>query len=194
LWLTSSTPLGLPQVGRGSAQSGPPLDITSERIAAIEGMSGYAHAFDGWHYPHDWDAETMFGAQHLPPVFQGAIDATGAALDAFLERGRRDGFRLVIMTNELVSRETRDEIIERETGNRGLERGFFVRIKRLADERGIPVVDLTDYETKHGIDAVTARWDHDLHWNPYGHKVAASALIEEFEAHRDWLPPSGTPR
>lgn len=188
-WLASATPLRFPRLGAPIQQKGPALDVTSERIAAIERIPGYEHSFDGWNYPRDWDASSMFAAKHLAPVFHDAVEATGAALDAFVARGRRDGFRLVIFTTELVSRNVSNPEIERETGNPGIERGYLVRIKQLADQRGIPVVEFAGFAEKHGIDPARTHWDHDLHWNPLGHKMAAEALLEAFEAHPEWLEP-----
>ncbi len=82
-----------------------------------------------------------------------------------------------------------DPEIEKKTGNHGIERGRFVRFKQLADERGIPVVDMRDYLDRKKIDPQSVKWAHDGHWNPTGHRLAADTLLEAFKAHPEWLKP-----
>ena len=43
---------------------------------------------------------------------------------------------------------------------------------------GIPVISQDDYLTAHGRSFQDVRWDHDGHWNPAGHRLAAQAVLE----------------
>ena len=114
----------------------------------------------------------MFAQPDLPPVFNDALLATGHALDEFTLRGRADGFHLVIFTSASMSTEGQDRIA-------------FLRLKKLASDGGIDLVDQYDFITSIGHDVHEATFKHDPHWNALGHRWAAEALLEYFQTHRN---------
>ena len=95
--------------------------------------------------------------------FQNVLHFTSFALDQFKERVERDGASLAILTSHTMSRHGAED-----------------RLKALAKERGIPLISQYDYIIRHGR-RKDARWTHDAHWNPTGHRWAAEALFEWFE-------------
>ena len=54
----------------------------------------------------------------------------------------------------------------------------FERLKRIADGLGIDVVSQYDHIVRVGGQLGDARWPHDAHWSPTGHRWAAEALFE----------------
>lgn len=147
-------------------------------IRAIEALPGYPRVFDGWRYPEDLDFDTMFFADALPPVFAEAEAMTGFAFDEFLARGRRDGFRLLILASSSLSTQHEDAY-----GRKMVERGYRDRVARLAAARGIPVVDQYDYMVAHGGKRGQEHFSRDGHWSPQGHRWAAEALVEYILKH-----------
>jgi hypothetical protein len=89
-----------------------------------------------------------------------------------------------------MSENPEKEPLERELGNPIIDRGRCVRFKQLSDELGIPVVDMRQYMDKEHIDPKSVRFPLDRHWNSAGHKIAATALLEAFVEHPDWLRPN----
>ena len=106
---------------------------------------------------------SVFGRKDLPPIFEEALEFTAFALDQFKERAERDGVSLVILSTMTM-------------GTHG--DWNFERMKALAQERGIPVIDQANYILQQGDQPRDARWKHDSHWNPLGHQWAAEALLE----------------
>lgn len=47
----------------------------------------------------------------------------------------------------------------------------------------IPIISQDDYLTAHGLSFQDVRWDHDGHWNPAGHRLAAQAVLEWLRAN-----------
>ena len=100
------------------------------------------------------------------PVFQDALDFTAFALDEFKARADRDGAALVVLTTYSIgSRNSR----------------AFVVLDDLARARGIPVLNQHDHIVRAGADPRDARWPHDGHWSPAGHRWAAEMLVEHLE-------------
>ena len=97
-----------------------------------------------------------------------SLEATAFALDRFKKYTSRDGASLAILTSHTI-------------GRRG-ER-MFDRLRAIADERGIPVIDQYDYIIRKGGRIEDAHWTHDEHWNVTGHRWAAEALFEYLEQH-----------
>lgn len=187
-WLVRAFELHFPRLAVTSAQ--PTVQQTYvTRLAAIRHLPGYEHRLDGWNFPDDWSLDDMFAMEHLAPVFEEAVEATGRSLDEFVARSRRDGFRLVaLFTNSMTDWDlSYDPVLEQKTGNRPLEHERFARFKHLTDARGIPVVDFGRFLEERKIPPKSAAWPHDAHWSPRGHKLAAQALLEAFQAHPDWL-------
>jgi hypothetical protein len=186
-WLSAAIPLRFPGTAFFQREQITMAETILRRIATIRSLPGYEHSLDGWHYPDDWDAPRMFAARRLAPVFQEGVASTAAALDAFVARSKSDRFRVIILTTALVSNDISDSRVENETGNRGIERGYLVRLRQLAAQRGIPIVEFGGYPERRGVDPARTHWAHDFHWNALGHQLAAEAMVEALQEHPDWM-------
>ena len=115
-------------------------------------------------------AKTVFAAQYaadrVERLFRDALDMTGFALDQFKARADRDGVALIILATHTMR-----------VG------GVFEVMNTMAEARGIPVIDQYDYILRQGGRVEDARWTHDTHWNPTGHRWAAEALLEYLKQH-----------
>ena len=60
---------------------------------------------------------------------------------------------------------------------------MFERLSEMAATLGIPVIDQSTYMISQGVKPRVARWPHDFHWSPAGHRWAAGALLEYIEEH-----------
>ena len=134
-------------------------------------LSGAAASLSGWRHP-----QLDRGNVHLAllaarragsgpaPAYVEALELTGFALDEFAARAARDGSHLVLFQNWVFGNERQDAM------------------KALAEERGIPVVDMYRYITvTAGGNPDDADFSHDDHWSPQGHRWAAEALWEYLE-------------
>ena len=130
-------------------------------------LSGEVASLSGWRHPRmNWATSVSLGRREarragsgLAPAYAEALELTGFALDEFAARAARDGSHLVLFQDWLF----------------GAEREDAMRV--LAEERGIPVVDLYRYITvTAGGNPEGARFARDNHWNPLGHRWAAEAL------------------
>ena len=95
---------------------------------------------------------------------------TGFALDQFKARTERDGAVLAILATYRVG----------QSGDR-----VFDRLHDLAAARGIPVISQRAWIERRGEDVRDARWTHDAHWTPTGHRWAAEALLEWLTRNQD---------
>ena len=114
---------------------------------------------------------------NLPQFARDALDMTVFALDQFKARTDRDGAALVILATSGM-------------GSPGGE-GRFDGLQAMAAARGIPVVSQHDYIIRRGGRIEDARWPHDAHWSPTGHRWAAEALLEWLREHQDVCEPRG---
>ena len=105
-----------------------------------------------------------------PPFYTEALAFTAFALDEFKRRTEHDGAALVILATHEMS----------DFGG-----GVLARLNETAAERGIPVIDQGDFIRRQGAELRDARWAHDYHWNPAGHRWAAQALLEYLKRNRD---------
>ena len=110
----------------------------------------------------------VFARRDLPPFFEDALQYTRFALEQFRQRADRDGAKLVILASYTLTIH----------GN-----PLFERLSQMAATLDIPVIDQADYILRQGAGLGDARWPHDLHWNPAGHRWAAEALLEYLEEH-----------
>ena len=114
--------------------------------------------------------KTVFAAQYaadrVERLFRDALDMTGFALDQFKARADRDGVALIILATYTMRVD-----------------GAFDRMKAIAEELGIPVIDQYDYILRQGGRIEDAHWTHDPHWNPTGHRWAAEALLDYLKQH-----------
>ncbi len=109
------------------------------------------------------DHWTALRKKALSPAFREAVAFTGFALDRFKARTERDGAALAILVVHGVA----------PSGDR-----VFDRLHDLAAARGIPVISQRAWIERRGENVWDARWTHDAHWNPTGHRWAAEALLE----------------
>lgn len=98
------------------------------------------------------------------PFYAEALAYTAFALDEFKKRTHRAGAALVILATHRMSR----------------WKGGLARLKSMAAERRIPVIEQADFIRRQGATLEDANWKHDDHWSPRGHQWAAEALL-------DWL-------
>lgn len=161
--------------------AGAPIEeVLADRLNAIEKIPSYERAFEGWRYPDDFDMDWIFcTADPLPPVFQDALEATGHALDQFLERSRRDGFTLLALSTYGITTNS----VSPRFGRTPEPRGYRRRLEALLGARGIPLIDQHDYIQSTGGRIEDAYFSRDGHWSPQGHRWAAEALAAYLEAH-----------
>ncbi len=93
---------------------------------------------------------------------------TRFALEQFRQRADRDGAKLVILAQYILP-------------HHGTP--LFERLSKMAATLDIPVIDQADYILRQGYKLTDARWPHDFHWNPAGHRWAAEALLEYIKEH-----------
>ena len=116
------------------------------------------------------DHRAALGKEALSPAFEEAVAFTGFALDRFKARTERDGAALAILATHDVG----------QPGDR-----IFDRLHDLAAARGIPVISQRAWIERQGGDVRDARWTHDGHFSPTGHRWAAEALLEWLTRNQD---------
>ena len=154
----------------------PDIVTSAQRVDWVEFLSRrsvYAPLLDGWRpvstgrtkiRPANEDIprlSTSFQEGNISPFYKEALAFTAFGLDEFKKRAERDGAALVILTTHHM----------RYFGGGG-------HPHELAAERDIPVIDQRDFIYRQGADLRDARWAHDNHWSPNGHRWAAEALLE----------------
>ena len=112
--------------------------------------------------------DPMSTKEDLPPILQDALDTMAFALDQFKMRADRDGAALVILATDALG---------------ASQDGRFDWLNAMAGARDIPVINLYDHIIRRGGRTWDARWPHDMHWNPTGHRWAAEALLEYLKRH-----------
>ena len=130
----------------------------------------YASLLDGWRPTTQDRLLGTFAEAELPPAFEEAWEYTAFALDRFKERTERDGASLVILAGHTAA----------DHGE-----GVLHRLNAMAEARDVPVVDQRDWIVRQGGDVADARWAHDAHWSPTGHRWAAEALLEYLKRNQD---------
>ena len=135
------------------------------RAEELARRPGYESTLDGWSPSDiaDISMSNIFLQLDTPPVFQDALDFTAFALDEFIRRTERDDAELVILASHTM-------------GHSGDP--LFERLADMAGERGIPVINQSDYIMRQGGKVEDARFAHDKHWSAQGHQWAAEALFE----------------
>ena len=137
----------------------------SARAEELALRPGYETSLDGWDTSgiRTVDMLEFFVLPNPPPVFKEALEITAFALDEFIRRTERDGAELVILASHTMG-----------PGGDPL----FERLADMAGERGIPVINQSDYIMRQGGKIEDARFPHDEHWSAQGHQWAAEALLE----------------
>ena len=104
----------------------------------------------------------------LPPVLREAVEMTGFALDEWRKRAHRDRARLwLLVTSSTTAAAGRDAV---------------AAVRSLAEIRGIPVLDQYGEIVRAGGEPSEAVLPRDGHWNRYGHRSAAEAVLARMSA------------
>ena len=147
------------------------------RAASLRRHPRYAPLLEGWRPSlEERDSRRIFDDQvsageGLLPVFRDALDMTAFALDQFKARADRDGAALAILKTYALG------------GRKTPWGGLSGWLNAAAEARGIPVIGQYDYILRRGGRIEDARWPHDAHWSPTGHRWAAEALLEYLKQH-----------
>ena len=151
--------------------SGKPSQIAAW-AAMIAERPCCASLLDGWR-PVDrrYLTDPPFREEHLPSVFEEALEYTAFGVEQFKRRVERDGAKLVILS------------VTEEMGTRGDPQ--FDRLSAIAEARGIPVINQYDYIVSQGHNERDGRWRNDIHWNATGHQWAAEAVLEWLKANQE---------
>ena len=112
-----------------------------------------------------------FKEEHLPPVYEDALEYTVFGIEQFKRRADRDGANLIILA------------VTDEMGTQGDPQ--FDRLSDMAEPLGIPVISQYAHIVSQGYDYWDGRWRHDFHWNATGHQWAAEAVLEWLKANQD---------
>ncbi len=138
------------------------------KVEALRRQPGYAAMLEGWRPTMQRDTVLVFARRDLPPLFEDALQYTRFALEQFQQRADRDGAKLAILASHTMKFHGTP---------------LFERLSQMAATLDIPVIDQADYILRQGARLGDARWLHDGHWNPAGHRWAAEALLEYIEEH-----------
>ena len=154
---------------------GAPDDIAERRAAwanMIAARPCCALMLDGWR-PGEWERSlaSLFLDEHLPPVFEEALEYTAFGIDQFKRRADRDGASLAILA------------ASERIGTQGDPQ--FYRLSAIAEAHSIPLISQYDYVIKQGHDYKNGRWTKDAHWNPTGHQWAAEAVLEWLKENQE---------
>jgi len=141
----------------------------SGRATLLASLSeDYQRKLSGWNPQKDPIDSVFFNEGKLPPAFDEAVELTKCAFVAWKTLAEKDHFRLVLMATDNV---TKGAWMNNE------EYGQIHRLKSISRDLNLPLLDLYPIFSRKGGVAV-ARWKHDGHWNPIGHRWAADALID----------------
>ena len=138
-------------------------------VEALRRQPGYAALLEGWRPTGIHAMILVFARRDLPPFFEDALQYTRFALEQFQQRADRDGAKLVILASYRLKTSRKIPMFE--------------RLSEMAATLDISVIDQADYILRQGARLGDARWPHDFHWNPAGHRWAAEALLEYLEEH-----------
>ena len=111
----------------------------------------------------------LFAAGNDSPFLKEALAFTAFALDEFKKRTERDGATLAVLASHrtLVGSPAQLD-----------------RLKEMAKERGIPVIDQADFIRRQGAEPRDAELMRDTHWSPVGHQWVAEAMLEYLQANQ----------
>ena len=142
---------------------------SSEFHAALLRDPVFAPKLAGWNGPRNPDMDTMFWRPELPPLFEEAIDLTQHALGTWKALGERDGFRVVVVATENLTRGYDPSLTDPALNRR--------RFEAASSRAGLPFFDLYPYFMRQP-DPTAAIFRIDRHWTPTGHQWAARAIAE----------------
>ncbi len=154
------------------------------RVKVLRSLSPeYRRKLEGWDPEKDPMDSVFFSEGTLPLVFEEAVELTRCAFAAWKRRAEQDGFQLIVLATDNVTKGP---------GMRNPKYGQIYRLQMIAQELHLPLLDLYPIFLNRGGPEL-ARWKHDAHWNPTGHRWASEALIDYLNRGR-YLGASGTAR
>ena len=154
------------------------------RVKVLRSLSPeYRRKLEGWDPEKDPMDSVFFSEGTLPPAFEEAVELTRCAFAAWKRRAEHDGFQLMVLATDNVTKGP---------AMRKPEYGQIHRLRVIAQELHLPLLDRYPIFLKRGGPEL-ARWKHDAHWNPTGHRWASEALIDFLNRGR-YLGSSGTAR
>jgi len=176
-WIWANLKLRYPGVAARIDHGTDVSRVYAARITEIGKLPDYDWGLRGWRYPRDLDLDTIFDAVgEVPAAVTDAWAYTEFALDLLVAEAARDGATVVALLSTSFS------AVPRETGGRSWRPGAALqRLVGMLDARGIPFVDQQAYLDSIGVDSEAARFPHDGHWSPEGHRHAAEALLRLFQ-------------
>lgn len=132
----------------------------------------YAGSLGPWDYAKDEDPtrlDSRFSERDLAPPFVDAIGFTKFAIQEFKNKVEQDhGHLMILATSQLSLLGKRDDP--------GYRTRQLSRLRSIAAELGVPVVDQYEYIVAQGADPHLAQFHHDGHWSVQGHQWAAGAI------------------
>ena len=146
----------------------PQLAAWAETVAA---RPCCASLLDDWQPVVWWKLDWQLEREHLPPVYEEALEYTAFGIDQFKRRADRDGVNMAILAATRIM------------GTRGDPQ--FDRLSVIAEARGIPVISDYGYNLRQGHDAENGQWSSDLHWNATGHQWVAEAVLEWLKENQE---------
>jgi lysophospholipase L1-like esterase len=134
---------------------------TEERVAQLRVISpDYARLLNGL-LPQHMDG--VFDSEgDLPEIYENAVALTKCSLALWKQTAEAEGFKLMIAATDTVTS--------------GLGNGQIRRLRKIADELGIPLFDMYPEWAKRGKPEA-ARFTFDGHWSAVGHRWPADALL-----------------
>ena len=145
----------------------PALPSLAERAAALAARPGYGWILDGWTPPSGLLNDRLL-SDDPPPVFAEAREFTAWALAGFRRRADRDGAALAVLATHTMG---------------GPDAPASVLLRSMAEPLGIPVIDQREWIASRNGRVEDARWPHDAHWSPQGHRWAAEAILDWLRRH-----------
>lgn len=142
--------------------------LLSRRVEVLRQRPEYTELLRGYSPASTWDMLRAFAQPELAPVVEQALDSTAFALREARRRADEAGSVIVGLLADSF-----------DAGRRWTDRERALVVRRLlglAEDAGIPVLDLGEEMRRRGLKATEVKWAHDAHWNAAGHLLAAEVL------------------
>ncbi|MEE9303204.1 MAG: hypothetical protein V3U84_05400 [Thiotrichaceae bacterium] len=126
----------------------------------------------GWKVSFANDIDRPLHELYLPKIYRDTINATRFALQEFKKLTDSDGARLILLAASQFK-----------TSAGGKDKMYYAsqRLKMIADELEIPLIDQYNFIQQQGGNPLAAQFKHDAHWTKQGHRWAAEAILNYLE-------------